>query len=167
MSNVIERIKEYGELAPSLISRAGTARDAFLKGYNCTQSMLIAFSDIPGLSGEILKVAQPLGGGLSRLREVCGAVSGGALVLGAFFGSTDPKDREAKNEVYKTTQLFAKRFEELNGSIVCRELLGLKESRSDSTSEARTKEYYAKRPCADLVWLAALLVAQIAESKNP
>ncbi len=167
MDNVIEKIKEYGEITPCLVARADKARNAFLTGYNCTQAMLVAFSDKLGIPAEeLLKAAQPLGGGLSRLREVCGAVSGGALVLGSFFGTANPKDHETKSEVYKKTQLFGKRFEELNGSVVCRDLLGLKEQRSDPSPEHRSASYYAKRPCAELVWLAALLIAQIAEKEE-
>jgi len=166
MDNVIEKIKEYGAITPEQVNRANRAREAFLTGYNCTQSLLIAFADSIGTDENILKAAQPLGGGLSRLREVCGAVSGGALVLGASFGSSDPKDREAKGAVYKITQLFGKRFEELNGSVVCRDLLGLSERHSDASPEKRTAAYYAKRPCSELVWLASLLVSQIIEDEK-
>lgn len=166
MNNTIEKIKEYGAITPESVKRADKAREAFLTGYNCTQSLLIAFADSIGINDSMLKAAQPLGGGLSRLREVCGAVSGGALVLGASFGSANPKDHEAKSAVYKKTQLFGKRFEELNGSVVCRELLGLSERHSDSSPEKRSASYYAKRPCSELVWLASLLVSQIIEEEK-
>lgn len=167
MDNVVEKIKEYGKLSQEYVNRATSARDAFLNGYNCTQAVLSAFSDkINTPIEDILKIAQPLGGGISRLREICGSVSGGALVLGALFGSSNYKDYDAKKEVYRYTQLLGKRFEELNGSVVCRDLLGLTTKSSGAAPEKRTEAYYKKRPCADLVWISALLVAQIVEENG-
>jgi len=164
MKNLVELIDKYGIVDDSILKIADSAHSAFLKGYNCTQSLLIAFEErLKTPLDEILRLAQPFGGGFSRLREVCGAVSGGTFVMGIIFGSNDPKDYNQKKIVYQRTQTFAKRFEEINGSYICRDLLGLTEKVSCPTPQMRSADYYKKRPCADLVWLAAALVAQIIE----
>jgi len=160
--NDLTKAEDFGEVNEEYIKRAIAARDYFLNGYNCSQSVAAAFIDKVGLPEDaVMKLVQPLGGGLSRLREVCGAVSGGAVVLGAVFAGEDPKDFKAKAEVYSITRRFVKRFEEFNGSYICRILLGLPEKNSDPVPEARTGEYYKKRPCAELVYIAALLTAQL------
>ncbi len=142
--------------------RAARARSLFLEGYNCTQSVVLAYADLfPDLSVEQLAaLAAPLGGGVSRLREICGAVSGMALVAGRICPNPRPKDQPAKAACYTLVQDFAEAFRSSNGAIVCRELLGLGERRSSPAPSERTPEYYRKRPCPDLVADAARIVAE-------
>lgn len=136
--------------------RAELAEKYFKEGYNCCQAVVLAFQDKMGVDRETaLKLAAPFGGGLGRMREVCGAVSGMSMAAGAMKGNTDPKDQEAKKEHYKLIQEMAGAFKEENGSIVCRELLGLDKKEGGGTPEARTDKYYKKRPCAELCACAA------------
>ena len=95
---------------------------------------------------------------MGRLREVCGAVSGMFMVAGLMYGYDDPKDMEAKTEHYARIQELARRFEEVNGSIVCRNLLGLGSGKDSHVPEKRTEEYYKKRPCGQLVGIAAMIM---------
>lgn len=144
------------------------AADLFHQGYNCAQSVFIAFCDETGLEQETaLKLSSSFGGGMGRLREVCGAVSGMLMVAGMLYGYTDPKDSQAKKKHYQLVQDMAGRFREENGSIVCRELLGLNKAGADSPVPAeRTKEYYKKRPCAELVRYAAQIMDDVIEEKK-
>lgn len=143
------------------MNRGQIAKEHFENGYNCTQSVVLAFKDVVGLDEKtIAVVAQPFGGGMGRLREVCGTFSGILFVLGAVFGNDNPKDYEKKSELYKRVQELAKRFEKDNGSIVCRELLGLNVKHSISQPERRTEQYYKKRPCPQLVYYAANLLEE-------
>ena len=131
------------------------AIDFFKQGYNCAQSVVMAFADVTGLDAkQSARLASSFGGGLGRLREVCGAVSGMAFVLGALYGYDDPKVTGASATHYARVQEVAGKFKELNGSIICRELLGGNPS-TGGAPEPRTAEYYKKRPCADLVGIAA------------
>lgn len=142
--------EEYAEYAKSL----------FLEGYNCTQAVVLAFSDFTGLDENLSKkIASPFGGGMGRLREVCGAVSGMFIVLGALEGYSDSDNIEEKTRLYKTVQMLASKFEKENGSIICRELLGLNKGHDSFVPSERTKEYYDKRPCPDTVASAATILA--------
>ena len=135
------------------------AKELFKKGYNCSQAVFAAYADEMGLDFETaLKIASSFGGGMGRLREVCGAVSGMFMVAGMKYGSTDPTDQGAKAEHYKLIQALAKRFEKENGSIICRELLGLAVKNDDPQPEVRTEKYYKKRPCMELVERAAKIL---------
>ena len=132
------------------------AEKLFLEGYNCAQSVLCAFEDVTGFERETAaKLASSFGGGLGRMREVCGAVSGASMVLGLTKGYCDPKDFEAKKAHYARVQEFARRFKEQNGSIICRELLSGVETEKGGMPEKRTERYYHKRPCALLCKCAA------------
>lgn len=138
------------------------ARELFLSGYNCAQAVLCAFEDVTGLErGTALRLASSFGGGLGRMREVCGAVSGAAMVLGLVKGSADPADHAAKTAHYRLVQAFARRFSELNGSIICRELLQGAAVRQGNDPEQRTAEYYKKRPCPELVAQAAEILDEM------
>lgn len=138
-------------------SRKERAMQNFLKGYNCTQSILLAFEDVlPEESREeIICMSSAFGGGMGRLREVCGSVSGMFLVAGLLYGYSGPETGERKAELYSKIQRLAHEFEEQNGSIVCRELLGLSMKEQEPVPEARTKEYYKKRPCKELIGMSA------------
>lgn len=132
------------------------ARELFLGGYNCAQAVAGAYAEEMGMDIDTAaRIASSFGGGMGRMREVCGAVSGMLFVAGALYGYSDPKDPAAKKEHYERVQILAARYKERTGSIVCRELLGLEgKDRSPEPSE-RTQEYYKKRPCPDMVGLAA------------
>lgn len=139
------------------MNRKEAAMKYFAEGYNCAQSVVLAFSDfLPAEDKKtIMKMSSSFGGGMGRLREVCGAVSGMFLIAGALYGYDGPETGALKAEHYQRIQDLAAAFEKANGSIVCRELLGLKEHRQDATPEARTEAYYKKRPCKELVGCAA------------
>ena len=141
----------------------GTIAEAYFKqGYNCAQSVLLAFGDVTGLEEQTAAMlSSSFGGGLGRLREVCGAVSGAAMVLGLVKGYSDPDDRDAKKAHYARVQEFAERFKKRNGSIICRELLNGVPTAEGKEPEARTKEYYQKRPCAELCRCAAEIVDEM------
>ena len=132
--------------------RKEKAMQSFKDGYNCAQCMMIAFEDLLSIDLETaLKVSSPFGGGMGRLREVCGAVSGMFMVLGFVKGYQEPSDYEGKKALYEQVQELAKRYEADNGSIICRDLLGLNVQREDAAPEKRTEEYYKKRPCVEKV----------------
>ena len=140
---------------------AQKAMDLFKEGFNCSQSVFLAFEDMYKMDPKTaLKLSSSFGGGMGRLREVCGAVSGMFMVAGVLYGYDDPKDYEAKKVHYERIQQLAKEFELRNGSIVCRQLLGLGEGKDTPAPEKRTQEYYKKRPCAELVGIAAAIMEQ-------
>lgn len=144
---------------------AKQAGELFTQGYNCSQSVVAAWAEQVGLDRDTaLKISSGFGGGMGRLREVCGAVSGAFMILSFKFGSSDSSDGKAKAELYEIIQAFAKRFKEENGfdSIVCRDLLGLPGA-SIPTPAPRTAEYYKKRPCKELVELSAGLLGEFIE----
>lgn len=125
------------------------AEAAFRRGMNCAQAVVLAFAADFGLDGDLAaKVACGLGGGVGRTREVCGAVTGAALVLGLRYGAD-------KSVVYPHVQDFMARFRAECGSVVCRELLAGVQVTAGGAPEPRTDEYYRKRPCVELVKYAA------------
>ena len=139
------------------------AMELFTQGYNCAQSVVLAFAEELSLDNTTLaKLSSSFGGGLGRMREVCGAVSGMAIVLGLLDGYDDPADNAAKAAHYERIQAAAKEFEAENGSIVCRELLGLRQKHDAPSPSARSADFYKKRPCKELVGMAAeILDAQL------
>lgn len=140
---------------------AQKAMDLFKEGFNCSQSVFLAFEDLYQLDRKTaLRLSSSFGGGMGRLREVCGAVSGMFMTVGVLYGYDDPKDYEAKKDHYERIQQLAKEFESRNGSIVCRQLLGLGEGKDVPAPEKRNDEYYKKRPCAELVGIAAAIMEQ-------
>ncbi len=147
--------------------RKAKAMDYFTNGYNCSQSVVLAYSDILDVNTDILAtISAPFGGGMGRLREVCGAVSGMFMVSGFIYKANDPMNLQAKKDNYQAVQSLAKTFTESNGSIICRELLGLSVKKEEPTPAARTNEYYAKRPCKELVGYAAQIVGEMINSKE-
>ncbi len=138
------------------------ARELFKQGYTCSQAVIGTFAEELGLSFETaIKLSSSFGGGMGRLREVCGAVSGMFMAAGLAFGYSDISDHNAKAEHYKLIQSLAGEFSKENGSIICRELLGLTIKGADAhVPEKRTDEYYKKRPCAELVAQAAGIFAR-------
>ena len=141
--------------------RVTRARDFFTAGYNCAQAVALAYADIIDLdTQEIARLTASFGGGISRLREVCGAVSGMAFVAGALIPANNPQDIVAKRNNYALMQSFAEAFRQENGSIICRELLGLTQTKDEPTPSERTAEYYRKRPCVEYVATAARIVGE-------
>ena len=134
------------------------AGELFLSGANCAQAVVLAFSDVTGLESEMAaKLSSSFGGGIGRMREVCGAVSGMMMVLGLLYGYTDPGEKDIhKKELYKNVQALAGKFQEEVGSIICREIL--KNPSSDPNPTPRTEEFYKKRPCSRMVMTAARLL---------
>ena len=141
------------------------AAELFLSGYNCAQAVAVAFHGELGLTeSQAAKMASAFGGGMGRMREVCGAVSGMLLVLSQLYGYDTPGDDISKKELYSRVQALAAAFRAENGSIICREIL--KNPPSDPNPTPRTAEFYAKRPCAKMVMTAARLMEQFME-ENP
>lgn len=135
----------------------------FKEGYNCAQAVVMAYDDIMGMGVEKLaKLTAPFGGGMGRMREVCGTVCGMTMLAGAIQPSSDPKNLEERKDNYALVQHFAEQFRKENGDIVCRRLLGLEESverKESAMPSERTAEYYRKRPCVEYVATAARIVA--------
>lgn len=145
-------------------SRKEKAVRLFKEGYNCSQSVFVAFSDLYGMDDETaLKISASFGGGMGRMREVCGAVSGMLLVAGLETGAVEGKDVEGKKRNYDMVQKLAAEYKRRNHSIICRELLGLGKdaNTTETTPEARTTEYYKKRPCPMLIADAAEIIEQV------
>ena len=142
-------------------TRVAKARAFFREGWNCCQSVAMAYADVRGLPEKrVANLAAGFGGGFGRLREVCGCVSGMTLVAGAIVSADDPSDREARTANYALVQEFADAYRKENGSIICRELLGLNGGLREAPQPSeRTAEYYRKRPCEELVGMAAGILA--------
>ena len=143
------------------MTRRELAMENFKKGYNCSQAIVLAFADIlPMEKTALSKLASSFGGGMGRLREVCGSVSGMFMVVGLLYGYDGPETGQVKADHYARIQELAHKFEEEHGSIICREMLGLNVKHDTPTPEARTDEYYKKRPCAEIIGDAAELLEE-------
>ena len=144
------------------------AIELFEEGFNCSQSVFMAYAHRFDIDEDTAKkISAGLGGGLGRMREVCGAVSGAAMVIGSICSATDGKDNENKQKNYELVREFADRFTKRNGSIICRELLGLDVKMEKSAKpENRTAEYYKKRPCVELVGDAVEILAELIEENK-
>ena len=148
-------------------NHAELAMDLFRQGYNCSQAVLLAFSDECGLDFEMAaRLSSSFGAGMGRLREVCGAVTGMFMVAGVLYGYRDPQDQVGKTTHYQRIQDLAKQFEDKNQSIICRELLGLEAGKDSPVPERRTEAYYRNRPCEDLVGMAAAMMAAYIEGQK-
>lgn len=137
-----------------------TAINNFKSGYNCAQSIVLAFKDILDIDADtIIKIASPFGGGMGRLRETCGSVTGMFLVLGLLYGYNTPEVGKKKQELYEKVQQLAKQFEEKHQSIVCRDILNIKVKHDVPTPSERTSEFYTVRPCMLCIGDAAEILA--------
>lgn len=142
-------------------SRVEDAVKLFMEGYNCCQSVVGAYSDLFGMDQDTaMKISCSLGGGMGRMREVCGSVSGMALIAGLACGNTDPKNQAAKTKNYEVVRQMADAFKAEHKTIICREILGLRAAEKSAAPEARTEEYYRKRPCARMVATAARIIEE-------
>ena len=147
--------------------RGQMAEDYFRKGYNCCQAVILSFSDIieanAGTDSRFLaSIGSGFGGGMGRMREVCGGFSGMVMAAGLILPADNPSDMQARTANYSLVQEFAAEFKEKNGgSIICRELLGLgRTGNEEAKPSERTGEYYKKRPCPKIVAEAASIVAR-------
>lgn len=149
------------------MTKADKAKELFLKGYNCSQAVFGAFCEDFNIDFDLgVKLSSGFGGGIARRREVCGAVSGAVMVLSLIHGYTDAEAKEEKIKLYEEVRAVLKDFEDEVGSIICRELLSLEEKTSSPIPEERTKKYYEKRPCAELVYTSAKYVEEHIEKLN-
>jgi C_GCAxxG_C_C family probable redox protein len=134
------------------ISRPALAKSFFEQGYNCCQSTVLAFAEDIGLPDETaLRLASAFGGGMGKLREVCGALTGAFMVIGMKKGYINPDADDQKAEEYALVQEIAESFKQKNGSILCRDLIGEDYKPGDATPGKRTQSYYESRPCAALI----------------
>lgn len=154
----------------SIDDRVQLAVDNFMQGYGCCQSVVAAFADIYGLDDNLAKrIGAGFGGGVGRMRMMCGAVSGIVTLVGLDCGQTEGSDREGKSACYKVVQDLLAKSKEQNGSLICAEILGLKghdKAQSSYEASARTAEYYKKRPCAAKVESAARIFAEYLKNKQ-
>lgn len=140
------------------MDKAQKAKELFLSGYNCSQSVFGTFCEDFGINFDTaMMISSGFGGGIGRLREVCGAFSGIVMVLSLKYGYKNADDRQKKKELYTHIQNLAKKFKQDNKSIICKELLGLVADSSPNPSQ-RTTAYYRKRPCPELVAYAAKIL---------
>lgn len=151
-------------LTPELEARVQRAVDNFMQGYGCCQSVVAAFADLYNLDDTMAKrIAAGFGGGVGRMRMMCGAVSGIVILAGLDRGQIDGADRKGKSMCYKVVQELLDEFKVQNGSVVCAELLGLKgyeKAHSSYVASPRTAEYYKTRQCAAKVESAARIFAE-------
>ena len=147
--------------------RIEKAVELFKSGYNCSQSVVAAFADLYGFTeDQALRMSASFGGGIGRMRMTCGAACGMFMLAGLEKGATDGKDREGKAANYALVQELAEEFKKRNGSLICSELLGLKKPEGSSVPEARTEQYYAKRPCVKMVEEAAKIWVEYLEKQT-
>ena len=157
-------------LTSDLEERVARAVDYFMQGYGCCQSVVAAFADLYGLDETMAKrIAAGFGGGVGRMRMMCGAVSGVVMLVGLDCGQTDGGDRDGKSACYRVVQELLGKSKAENGSLICAELLGLngyERAHSSYVASARTAEYYKKRPCAAKVESAARIFAEYLAAKK-
>ena len=150
--------------------RVNRAVDNFMAGYGCCQSVVAAFSDLYGLDETLAKkVGAGFGGGVGRMRMMCGAVSGLVMLVGLDCGQTEGSDREGKSACYKVVQDLLEKSRQENGSIICAEILGINghdKAHSSYVASPRTAEYYKTRPCAAKVESAARIFANYLKEKQ-
>ena len=140
---------------------ANKAKALFMEGYNCSQSVFLAFEDLYDMDrATAAALSSSFGGGLGRMREICGCVLGMSLVAGILKGYSSPKAKEEKAEHYKLIQELAGEYKNINGSYICRELLAGINTDTNPIPDARTDEYYKKRPCPQLCAIAAAILEE-------
>ena len=153
-----------------LDERVQRAVDNFMAGYGCCQSVVAAFADLYGFDDTLAKkIAAGFGGGVGRMRMVCGAVSGIVMLVGLDCGQTEGSDREGKSACYKVVQDLLAKSREENGSLICAEILGIdghEKAACSYVASPRTAEYYKTRPCAAKVESAARIFANYLKKKT-
>lgn len=150
--------------------RVQKAVELFMQGYNCSQSVFLAFADLYGMDEDMAKrVSAGFGGGVGRMRMMCGAVSGMVMLAGLDAGQTEGNDRKSKADCYAVVQGLVNKFKDENGSVICAELLGMKGCKvvkNSNIPDERNAEYYRVRPCSQKVENAARLFAEYLASKE-
>lgn len=147
--------------------RVQKARRLFSEGYNCAQSVFLTYADVWGIEPSFAAtMAAPFGGGIGKMREVCGTVSGMAMIAGFMEPAADPSDKEAKMKNYALVQELAGAFRKVNGSIICRELLVKEDEKDVTASSSHTSASIRKRPCAEYVATAARLVGEKLQERS-
>lgn len=147
---------------PEDCSRAEYAEILFKRGFNCAQSVFGAYADLFGLDFEMaLKMSGALGGGVGRMREVCGAVLSMSLIAGLKEGNANPDNEETKAHIYELVRQMSNMFKERQGTIICREILGINGMEKSAKPSLRTSEFYAARPCAGIVKCAAEIIEEV------
>lgn len=142
--------------------RVNLAVENFESGYNCAQSVFLAYADVFELDIELAKqMSVSFGGGVGRMREICGTVSAMAMLAGFKYPVIDPHDQEARARNYGMVQKMADLFKEKHGTVICRNLLPPEESSTTPAPSARTPQYYAKRPCGKYVAEAARIAGKM------
>lgn len=140
----------------------------FTQGYNCAQAVFAAFSDVTGMDGKLaIRLSSSFGGGMGRMREVCGACSAMFMVAGILYGEGTETDHAVKAEHYKRIQYLAEEFRKQHETILCRELLNGLAVTSEPTPEKRTEQYYKVRPCVKYVRTAAEILDRYLEENPP
>ncbi len=148
------------------MTRAEKAAQLFHDGYNCAQAVALAFCDVTGLEESFTaRMASSFGGGMGRMREVCGAVSGMLLIAGILYGYEGGEGDAIKQAHYALVQQLAGQFRETVGSIICRDIL--KNPPSDPVPSPRTEQYYAQRPCVRMVYLATQILDEYISANPP
>lgn len=158
----MQETKEWPRLtATEAEERVNKAVELFKSGYNCSQSVVAAFADLYGFTEtQALQMSASFGGGIGRMRQTCGAACGMFLLAGLETGATEAGDHNGKAANYALVQALAETFSQANGGLICADLLGLnRKAPTPSEPEARTAQYYAKRPCAKIVEEAAKIWA--------
>ena len=144
-----------------MVTYSEKAVNNFKSGYNCAQSVFLAFAEDFGVDKDTaLKLSSSFGGGMGRLREVCGAVSSMFAIAGLKKGYTSPNDDDAKAQHYALIQELAEKFKSKYGTFICRELLELPEGKDSPIPSKRTEEYYQTRPCESFVRYASEIIEQ-------
>lgn len=145
--------------------RVNLAVSLFKEGFNCSQSVVAAYADLYGFTREqALKMSASFGGGIGRMRQTCGAACGLFMLAGLENGCIEGRNKDGKEANYILVQELAEEFKKRNGSIICSQLLGLdKNAETPATPEARTAEYYKKRPCVKIVEEAARIWGEYLE----
>ena len=147
------------------MTKGESAKENFMSGLNCSQAVAAAFAEEMNMPKSLVeKLTVGFGGGMGRMREVCGAVTGMLMVVGILYGYDDAKDYEGKKDTYALVQELANQFKAETGSIICRELLGLDGKDNSPVPSKRTEEYYKKRTCEDKVGLAAKILDEYIQS---
>ena len=153
-----------------LDERVARAVENFMAGYGCCQSVVAAFADLYGLDDTLAKkIAAGFGGGIGRMRMMCGAVSGIVMLVGLHCGQTEGSDREGKSACYKVVQELLEQSRQQNGSLICAEILGLngyEKATCSYIASPRTAEYYKTRPCAAKVESAARIFADFLRQQH-
>lgn len=157
MINLDSNLMELKEID----DRRDRAVGYFMEGYNCAQSVVLAYCDVIGIDQDTAKkISAPFGGGMGRLREMCGACSGMFMLMGFKYPVTDANNQAIKEENYTAVQRTANEFKDYFGSYICADLLKLDRIPQHPFPSNRNARYYAERPCSRFVAVAAEIVGR-------